>query len=338
MGINMEEQRDEDLEDLTEEFETQSVPRVEKAMQERDELEDDAPLKPGTMAAIFAGLVVLAAIICAVLWHFTHLESRDAAEQDSASVVQSGAAISTDLPPTATATPTPTPTVSPTPTATATPTVSPTPTVTATPTPTPIVSPTPTATTVPTPTVSPVTQTEPPVQDPVSGTTAMVFTLINDSVTPKDVVNLRSEPSTLNTDNIIAQAENGDILERTGINEDTGWTRIDYNGQTVYAVTQYLTTDLSYQTPVQAANPNRVNTQDGRVILFTDLNDNITPKEYVNLRIEPSTSEGDSTVRCQVSNGEVLHRTGYSPDAGWSRVEYNGETLYVVSSYVYTVE
>lgn len=320
----MKEQRDEDLEELEEE----------------ELAEEDSPLNPWVMAAIFAGLVVLAAIICALLWHFTHLKGDDIAERNSASAAQSDFTASISPVPATSATPPSTPTVSPA--ATVTPTASPTPTATAAPTPTatptPAVTPTPAASTAPTPSATPAIQTDPPIQDPVSGTTAMAFTSISDSVTPKDVINLRSEPNTLETDNIVAQARNGDILERTGINEDTGWTRIDYNGQTVYAVTQYLTTDLSYKTPVQAGNPNRVNTMDGRVILFTDLDDNITPKEYVNLRTEPSTSEGDSTVRCQVSNGEVLHRTGYSPDAGWSRVEYNGEILYVVSSYVYTVE
>ena len=166
----------------------------------------------------------------------------------------------------------------------------------------------------------------------------MEFTQSNADVTPKDVINLRSEPSTLNADNIVTQAKNGEVLSRTGINEATGWTRIDYDGKTLYAVSQYLTTDLTYKPPVQAADPNRVNTLDGRIILFTNCDDNITPKEYVNLRTEPSTSEGQTTVRCQISNGEVVHRTGYSPDAGWSRVEYNGEILYVVSSYMYTVE
>lgn len=66
--------------------------------------------------------------------------------------------------------------------------------------------------------------------------------------------------------------------------------------------------------------------------------DYVTPKEYVNLRVEPSTSEGESTVRCKISNGETVHRTGYSPDSGWSRVEHNGEILYVVSSMIYSKE
>lgn len=172
------------------------------------------------------------------------------------------------------------------------------------------------------------------VQEPVSGTTSMSFQEVSDSVTAKDVTNLRSAPSTEDEENVVGQLNNGETLARTGVNEDTGWSRLTYNGETVYAVTQYLTTDLGYKPPVTAANPNRVSTLDGRVIIFVDSDDYVTPKEYVNLRTEPSTSEGDSTVRCQVSNGETLHRTGYSPDSGWSRVEYNGESLYVVSSFV----
>lgn len=177
-----------------------------------------------------------------------------------------------------------------------------------------------------------------PAQEPVSGTTSMNFTAVSDSVTAKDVTNLRSVPSTADTGNVVGQLKNGESLSRTGVNDTTGWSRLDYNGQTVYAVTQYLTTDLTYKTPVKAGNPNRINTQDGRVIIFVDCDDNVTPKEYVNLRTEPSTSQGNATARCQISNGTSVHRTGYSPDSGWSRVEYNGEILYVVSSMVYTVE
>lgn len=307
------------------------------------EEEETAPMKPWMIALVMAGLIVLAAVICAILWHFTHLEggngnrnsqissaasgenlspnSEAGLDGDSAAVGDneadgsSGAAAGNGTEPTAT------------PEATATPIA--TPSVTSVPAPTLAASQT---------TASSESQTSAAVQEPVSGTTAMEFTQSIADVTPKDVINLRSEPSTLNADNIVMQAKNGEVLSRTGVNEATGWTRIEYNGEILYAVSQYLTTDLTYRTPVQAANPNRVNTLDGRIIIFVDCSENITPKEYVNLRTEPSTSEGESTVRCQVSNGEVLHRTGYSPDAGWSRVEYNGESLYVVSSYVYTVE
>ncbi len=170
-----------------------------------------------------------------------------------------------------------------------------------------------------------------------SGGVSMSFTETKTEVMPKDVVNLRTAPDTTDEGNIAAQAVNGEILLRTGINYDTGWSRIDYNGQTVYAVTQYLTTDLNYQVPVVPSDPNRVKTGDGRTIIFVNCDDWISPKEYVNLRTEPSTAEGDATVSCQLNYGEKAHRTGYSPDSGWSRVEYNGEILYVVTSLIYEV-
>lgn len=298
--------------------------------------EDNDSMNPWVMAVAMVGIILLAAVICAILWHFTHLEQKGGEEESqlSASVsseysasgsVETGGSISGDADLS-----TPPPEVTVPPESASAPTISPTPTA-------PAVSPVPAVT--PSPAASQATMpSSEVVQEPVSGTTAMEFTQSNVEVTPKDVINLRSEPSTLNADNIVAQAKNGEILNRTGVNEATGWTRLDYNGETLYAVSQYLTTDLTYKPPVQAADPNRVNTMDGRIILFTDCSDNITPKEYVNLRTEPSTSEGESTVRCQISNGEVVHRTGYSPDSGWSRVEYNGEILYVVSSYMYTVQ
>ena len=162
----------------------------------------------------------------------------------------------------------------------------------------------------------------------------MTFADVSESVTAKDVTNLRTSPSTTEAGNVIGKLRNGEILTRTGRNEDTGWSRLEYNGQTVYAVSSYLVTDLSYTTPETPTDSNRVSTQDGRVIVFTDCDDYITPKDVINLRTEPSTSAGESTVRTQVKNGTNLHRTGYSEASGWSRVEYNGEILYAVTNYV----
>ncbi len=175
------------------------------------------------------------------------------------------------------------------------------------------------------------------IKEPVQGNDTMVFQAVQDSVTPKDVVNLRSVPTTLDEGNIVVQVQNGEALTRVGFNKDTGWSKLEYNGQTVYAVSQYLTTDLNYKTPVKPSDPNRVSTISGRVIIFANCDDWISPKEYVNLRTEPSTSEGDTTVSCQLNQGEKAHRTGYSADSGWSRVEYNGQVLYVVTSLVVTV-
>ena len=170
------------------------------------------------------------------------------------------------------------------------------------------------------------------------GSQPMTFDARQDSVTPKELVNLRSAPTTKDPANIVTQAKNGEVLARTGINEDSGWSRIDYNGQTLYAVTQNLSIDLNYTPPVQAADPNQLTTADGRVIVFKNCDEWVTPKEYANLRTEPSTSQGDSTVSCRLNYGERAHRTGWSEDTGWSRVEYNGQVLYVVSSLVFSVE
>ncbi len=172
----------------------------------------------------------------------------------------------------------------------------------------------------------------------VEDTEAMGFIEHSDTVTAKDVTNLRLRPSTSDEANIVGQLLNGEELLRTGVNTDTGWSRLEYDGQVVYAVTNYLTTDLSYKPATEEKDPNRIEVLDGRVILFSNCDDYVAPKEYVNLRTEPSTSQGEATVRCQINYGTVVHRTGYSTDSGWSRVEYNGEILYVVSSMVFGVE
>lgn len=283
--------------------------------EEYDDLDDSFSINPKWVPAIVAGLIVLAVIICALLWMFTHRKETGVDKLPQNAVETSAEMTQEDMiPDDMTSEETDSDTVG-----------------------------------------QPAENGEQPLgdengqdvvsggdaalapQEPVSGTISMEFTRLADTVTAKDVTNLRSVPSTTDAENVIAQLQNGESISRTGVNDSTGWSRLEYNGQTVYAVTQYLTTDLTYQTPVVQGDPNRVSTQDGRVIIFTDCDDNITPKEYVNFRVEPSTSQGQSTVNCQVNNGTTVHRTGYSPDSGWSRVEYNGTTLYVVTSLVNVV-
>lgn len=310
---------DEELEivDLNQEDE---VPWDELDDEEDDWQDEPEPLKPWTVTLVFAGLVVLAAIICAVLWFFTHREG--GADPDATATDMPG--VTTESPETESVSPEEQPSDSMETEGTDTEDID---------SPEAAGSPEPTADTAAA--ATPDTDNAPEPQD---GDVTMSFEAVQESVTPKDVVNLRSVPSTADADTVVTQASNGEVLARTGINSNTGWSQIDYNGQTLYAVTQYLTTDLSYKTPVTPADPNRVSTISGRIIIFTDCDDQITPKEYVNLRTEPSTTEGDSTVSCQVSNGESVHRTGVSSDSGWSRVEYNGQVLYVVTSLMQAVQ
>ena len=272
------------------------------------------------MIPAFIGMVILAILICIPLWKLSHHNSNDGGGDTLPAVIVTEETKTTETVTEPEATATPEPTAAPT--ATPEPTVAPTATTETTATPTPAA----------TPENRPVVA-DTPAPAPVSDG-SMTFIEVNDTVTAKDVSNLRSMPSTSEEGNVVGQLKNGETLPRTGRNDDTGWSRLNYNGQTVYAVSAYLTTDTSYKTPTVPVNSNRVSTQDGRVIVFVDCDDYITPKDLINLRTEPSTSEGESTVRTQVRNGTNLHRTGYSEASGWSRVEYNGEILYAVTSYV----
>lgn len=153
------------------------------------------------------------------------------------------------------------------------------------------------------------------------------FTEVEEQVTAKDEVNLRSTMEQGSDDNIVGSMKNGETAVRTGVGNN-GWSRIIYNGQTVYCVSNYLTTDLSYVTLQETESEFKTK--------FTDVSENVTAKEVTNLRNRPSV-ESPSEVIAELKNGEVIVRTGVSNE-GWSRVEYNGQTLYCISSYLEVVQ
>ena len=155
---------------------------------------------------------------------------------------------------------------------------------------------------------------EPP-PDIVDGNT---FTAQNDNVTAKEEVNLRRSPTT--SAEIVGVLKNNTVLQRTAVS-NKGWSRLIYNGQTVYAVTSYLTNDLLYKPPVD----NVFNTE------FEAVHEQVTAKSETNLRSRPSVT--DSEVIYTLKNGEYVTRTGISTN-GWSRLDYNGQTVYAVSSYL----
>ena len=222
---------DTELEELN--LEEEDEPDYEVGNDYGDDWEGGSPLKPGTVAIVFGILVILAAVICGILWRVTHADKPEGQNNastwqsaDNGSVGEDSSLQGTDTMPDGETMPggsEPTVTPEPEPEVTATP--EPTPEVTATPEPTPEITATP-------------------------------------------------QP----------------------------------------AATQ----------PSATTDPNRVPTKDGRVIVFMDCDDFVTPKEYVNLRLEPSTSEGNATIHCRLNYGETVHRTGISEDSGWSRVEKDG--------------
>lgn len=159
----------------------------------------------------------------------------------------------------------------------------------------------------------------------------MNFTEVNETVTAKDSTNLRDIPSQGDDSTIVYTLKNGETATRTGIS-DSGWSRLNFDGRTVYAVSSYLTTDLEYQAPVPEQEG--AGSGDGLKTKFADRNEQVTAKIEVNLRALPSVTNPDATVVAVLHNGEYVTRTGINEDYGWSRVDYNGQTLYCISSYL----
>lgn len=157
------------------------------------------------------------------------------------------------------------------------------------------------------------------------------FTEVEETVTAKEATNLRNIPSQGEGSTVLYTLKNGETAVRTGIST-SGWSRVVFNGQTYYAVSNYLTTDLTVKTPEPAQEPEP---DDGIQTEFAPRDELVTPKMEVNLRTLPSVTHPESKVVVKLPYGSVVKRTGINEDVGWSRVEYEGQTLYCVSSYVF---
>lgn len=66
------------------------------------------------------------------------------------------------------------------------------------------------------------------------------FTDVYDVVTPTSVLNLRTVPSTADSNTVVVQIKQGDMIFRTGVGNN-GWSRVVLNGQVLYAYSNYLT-------------------------------------------------------------------------------------------------
>lgn len=161
------------------------------------------------------------------------------------------------------------------------------------------------------------------------------FTEVNETVTAKEVVNLRDRPDQSEASVVLRTLANGEFATRTGVSNG-GWSRLVIDGQKFYAVSSFLTTDASYVAP-EPAQETETQPDNGIKTQFTAVNESVTAKIEVNLRTLPSVTNPGATVAALLKNGEWVTRTGIS-DNGWSRVEYNGQTLYCISSYLSTAQ
>ena len=169
----------------------------------------------------------------------------------------------------------------------------------------------------------------------------MNFAEVNETVTAKEKTNLRDKPSQGEDSSVMTTLTNGQTATRTGTSS-SGWSRLEYNGEVYYALSSLLTTDLSSQPVTEPATTEPVaeNSDSGSEIKtqFTTVSDTVSPKNEVNLRTMPSVTNPESQVVVKLAYGENVERTGVNTDVGWSRVIYNGQTLYCISSYIYVVE
>lgn len=194
----------------------------------------------------------------------------------------------------------------------------------------------------------------------------VTFQDIRETVTAKNIANLMTEPESEDESTVAATLKYGDTAIRTGIG-DNGWSRVVFQGKTLYVQTSFLTTDLKTLAQTTASQTTESQEESARNrsdeeelpettsdqgtdsddqvpyeeetkdwdfahVGFKACHEEVTPKIETNLRTEPST-RSDDTVVIKLRHGEVVIRTGIGSN-GWSRVEYNGQTLYAVTSYL----
>lgn len=162
----------------------------------------------------------------------------------------------------------------------------------------------------------------------------LTFQAVNESVTARDKVNLRDFPST-ETGNIVGSLSYGEAAVRTGISgsSDTGWSRLEINGQVVYASSRLLATSLDYkeQEKITADNPEAG-------MHFVAATGTVMAKDgQTNLRTLPTTNE-PSQVVATLTGDMTAQRIGIDKDKGWTKINYNGQTVYAVTSYLTVVE
>ena len=171
------------------------------------------------------------------------------------------------------------------------------------------------------------------------------FVAVNQLVTAKKMVNLRKLPSVEHEDAVVLdELDHGEIATCVGVS-DNGWSKLIYKGMTCYAVTTYLqeVTDASAVPDggtMETKPPEETENVQEQIEIQTQfefVEDKVTAKKAVNLRSLPSTEDPRCEIVAQLDNGVVIRRTGINRDLGWSRVDYNGQPLYCITSYLKVV-
>ncbi len=169
------------------------------------------------------------------------------------------------------------------------------------------------------------------------------FVGVNQLVTAKQRVNLRKLPSVEHEDAVVLdELNNGEIATCVGVS-DNGWSKLIYKGVTCYAVSSYLQEVTDASAVPDSGELVTKPTENLELQLeiqtqFEYVDDKVTAKKAVNLRSLPSVDDPRCKVVAQLDNGVVIRRTGINRDLGWSRVDYNGQPLYCITSYLKVVD
>ena len=162
----------------------------------------------------------------------------------------------------------------------------------------------------------------------------MTFEQVNELVTAKEETNLRSAPSQGEDSTVLYTLKHGQEATRIAISS-SGWSKLEFEGNIYYAVSNLLTTDFNY-TPAPVYEEKTED--DGVTTRFVAVQEQVTAKIEANLRTLPSVDHPDCKIVTLLKNGTVVTRTGINEELGWSRLDYNGQTVYCVSSLLKVVE
>lgn len=162
----------------------------------------------------------------------------------------------------------------------------------------------------------------------------LTFQAVNEAVTARDKVNLRDQPST-ETGQVVGTLSYGEAVVRTGISgsADTGWSRLEVNGQVVYASSRLLATSMDFK---EQEKPTSENPEAG--MHFKAASGTVKAKSgETNLRTLPTTNE-PSQVAAKLTGEDTAQRLGMDQDKGWTKLNYNGQVVYAVTNYLTVVE
>ena len=145
-----------------------------------------------------------------------------------------------------------------------------------------------------------------------------------DTVYAVDTVNVRAAADTESEK--LGTLEQGTALTRTGT--DGEWSIVNYNGQTGYIKTEYLTTKNADSEADNGQTDNGGNDEQTSAGDFIAEGTVITLKDSVNVR--SGMSESDSKIGTAFTGEKVTVVMSYAE--GWTKVTWNGQTGYIKTS------